>query len=660
MVSELLGNRRIVTSNADDGILDIATRRYQDKVSHIIKRADETLLNTFRLLGFPPHRFDGRIEWEKDFVADVAWERSYYLAVPIIMWGNNSDFKVPWELSRGHYLVWLAEAWRFTRETKYVEKLVSLIEDWITENPYPYGINWTCPMEAAVRIINWLATIEIANESEIITPAFAREFYRTIYQHATYIEQDIKGTSEGANNSHYLADLLGLLAAGSLFNDLPRGAVWREFAVDEFEKKITTQTLEDGFSCEWSLNYHLLASEIYLLAYIIESRTGAFSDDYRKRLRAMFHLIHSLLKPDGTLPNFGDGDSGRILVFDGYDNPDPAKLLDIAALVLDSPELRSSKPRVPYDSLWLIDRRISESADISQHIQGTSNESKLFPESGLATLRKDDWYLFFGANPIGSIGVGGHKHNDMLTIEISCGQTNYIVDSGTYTYTSDQVVRNRFRSTCYHSVPAVRDIEQNRFIPRMVFAIRPDADVKINLWKSNEMFDLVEAENSAYTRLPEPLLILRSIYFDKTERFWIIKDSFYGHGKFDLVNNLVLGDVTPDILSDSRISLKSSKDNSTLEIVSLSHGWLPEIVAHEISLRYGEKKDSLRIVFSCNSDIPVTMVWVAIPLNEDQIFTDRMNAASRKVSELGLDITAKRYSSGKLTMKGYPNCQSND
>lgn len=634
-ISALMRNNRVIGVVDRDTLLSTAKSHYPETVDRIVARADETMSQTFRILGFPPHRFPNRIEWQKDFIADIAWDKDYYLSVPLVMWNNNSDLKLPWELSRGHYLVWLAEAWQFTGNTSYILKLISLIEDWIESNPYPYGINWTCSMEAAVRLINWIAAFEIFAGSETVTIEFAEKFYRMVYQHAVYIEENLEVIGDGMNTNHYLTDLLGLLIAGSLFCELPEGRNWRDLAKTELENEMIAQTLSDGFCYESSMNYQTLTSEIYLLAYIIESRREGFSQEYRDRLEAMLRLSQAFLKPDGTLPNFGDGDSGRILIFDGVDKPDPEKLLDIGALALKLPDLRTSPDRPPFDSLQLLGPDVLQTSEYLRCGIEQPKVSQLCRESGLATLRKDDLYLFFGANPIGSGGVGGHKHNDMLTIEISCGETNFIVDSGTYTYTSNSTIRNRFRSTGFHSVPAVKNIEQNRFIPRILFAIRPDADVTVKRWESNDRYDIVEAEHSAYTRLPEPLLILRSIYFDKTNDFWVFKDSFYGHGSFDFQSNLILGDVTAEILGNDRIKLNSKSDDTVLEIISFSPGWSGEIIPHEISPHYGMKKEGAKITLSHNGMAPTDMIWSAIPSRVGQDLTDKIVAANRVIHELG-------------------------
>jgi hypothetical protein len=634
-ISALLRNCKVI------GIVDWNTLRskaksyYPEIVDRIIARADETMSQTFRILGFPPHRFPNRIEWQKDFIADIAWDKDYYLSVPLVMWNNNSDLKLPWELSRGHYLVWLAEAWQFTGNRNYLLKLVSLIEDWIESNPYPYGVNWACPMEAAIRMINWIAAFEIFGDSETVTIEFAEKFYRTVYQHAVYIEENLEVIGDGMNTNHYLTDLLGLLIAGSLFRDLPESRKWRDLSKTELEKEIKAQTLSDGFCYESSMNYQTLTSEVYLLAFIIGSGREGFSQEYRDRLEAMLRLSHAFLKPDGTLPNFGDGDSGRILIFDGDDRPDTEKLLDIGALTLKLPELRTLIEKPPFDSVQLLGADVLRTSEYLRCGMDQPKVSQLCRESGLATLRKDGLYLFFGANPIGSGGIGGHKHNDMLTIEISCGETNFIVDSGTYTYTSNSTIRNRFRSTSFHSVPAVKNIEQNRFIPRILFAIHPDADVTVKRWESNDRYDIVEAEHSAYARLPEPLLIVRSIYFDKINGLWVFKDSFYGHGSFDFQSNLILGDVTAEIRGNDRFRLISKSDDTVLEIISFSPGWSGEIIPHEISPYYGMKKEVAKITLSHNGKAPTDMIWAAIPSRAGQDISDRTAAANQVTREMG-------------------------
>ncbi len=649
-LADLVSGQSVLVPDDRHRLLQIARDYYSDTVDRIVTRADETTTDTFRVLGFQPHQFHDGIEWEKDFVSGIHWAKNYYLAVPLVMWHNKSDLKVPWELSRGHYLVWLAQAWKFTDDDRYVRKFVELIDDWTESNSYPYGINWTCAMEVAIRMLNWIAAFEIIKDNDVLDLDFTRRFYRHVYQHAVYIEENIEVIGNGLNSNHYLTDLLGLIVAGNLFRGTDRGDKWRKFAVDELEKEIMLQTLPDGFCFESSMNYQLLTSEIYLLAYLVESKFNGFSEGYRNRLKKMFELIWVFLKPDGSIPNFGDGDSGRILVFNGVDRPDPQRLLDIGALILDMPHLRSHSKKPPFDSVWLAGAEIMETLRSTADAPRQQRESHYYSDSGLATLREDDLYLFLAANPIGSGGIGGHKHNDMLTIEISCGNTNFIVDSGTYRYTSNQADRDRFRSTAYHSVPAINEEEQNRFLPKLLFAIRPDAKVKVNRWESNDDFDLIEAEHSAYSRLPDPIHVLRSVYFDKPHGLWIIKDDFYGGGEFDFADRLILGDVEPRVVDSSHISLESRIEERRLDIVIFSREWDFEIVTHEVSPLYGMKCNAERIDFSLTGNAPASMVWAAIPMRSSGELSRKRRVAQQIIADMKwMDGTAE--SSQKLTLK---------
>jgi hypothetical protein len=645
-VAALLDSPRVIVCDDIARILKESRSSYRQCIDRIITKADETLDSEFRILGFPPHRFSGNVEWEKDFISGISWKRDYYLSVPLIMWNNDSDIRVPWELSRGHYLVWLAEAFKFTDETRYLSKLEELMTDWIDENPYPYGINWTCAMEAAIRMVNWVAAIEIVRED--IDAEFAWIVYKQIYQHALYIADNLEAIGAGLNTNHYLVDLLGLLVAGLVFRNTDQGRKWRRFAVDELEREIMRQTLEDGFCYESSVNYQVLTTEIYLLAYVIESRVEGFSREYRDRLGDMILLMINLLKPNQTLPNFGDGDSGRILVLNGIDRPDPVRLVNSGAVLLGRPDLYNGTCTPPFDSLWLGGGAVSETAASISLSQELEPESRLYPQAGLAVMRKNDNYLFFGANPVGSGGIGGHKHNDMLTIEISCGQTDFIIDSGTYRYTSNQSDRNRFRSTEYHSVPGIRGYEQNRFMPRLLFAVRADADVNVMRWESDIEHDLIEAEHSAYTRLNDPILICRSVFYDKDVCIWLFRDSYQGSGEYEFINNLILGDVDVEMRDSSRIVLKSKLEDRSLEIFTLSEGWQAELLDHEVSPLYGTKRAASRLEFKQRTQASVNMIWAAILQSGNDATEARRRRVRTIANRLGWMATAGRSRKLKL------------
>ncbi len=629
----LFAQRRFFCVENDRQLIEKVSSSFSSELKELFESADKTMKDTFRILGFPDYSFDQRIEWNKDFVSGLTWDNDYYVGVPIVRWNDTSDIKVPWELSRGHYLVWLSSAWVLTGRREFATKVISLMEDWLQANPYPYGPNWVCPMEAAIRMTNWAAALENLRNCSLLSDNFLWRAYRSIYQHAIFIEENIEFVSKGMNTNHYVADLIGLLVAGRIF-DSRNARTWRAIAISELEEEIRDQTCPDGFCYESSLNYHLLTTEMFLLAYHLERETGRFSEDYIKQLHSMLALIRDILKPDGSLPNFGDGDSGRILVPNGNAVQDAENLLNTGAILTDRPDLATvTSPTL--DSVWFMGERAFHRIEAAAEPRRGS-QSKAFGTSGLAVMKDGENYLFLGANEVGTGGLGNHKHNDMLSIELSVGETNFIVDSGTLTYTSDATERNRFRSTSAHTVPAIKNREQNRFLPKLLFAIRQDAEVRISQWMSEESYDLIEAEHSGYVRLSEPVLIKRIVYYDKLGRLWLIRDGFLGRGEHDFENNIILGNVNWSIESGGRAILRSGAGDSVLVIENLSDGWRLDTEPHRISSTYGYQTRSCRLRYHTVRSAPCEMLWAAVPMKstDSNAINDRMEDVAAAVERM--------------------------
>ena len=63
-----------------------------------------------------------------------------------------------------------------------------------------------------------------------------------------------------------------------------------------------------------------------------------------------------------------------------------------------------------------------------------------------------------------NITYSGHIHNDKLSVEVMI-DGNYITrDPGTYVYTADPKIRDKFRSTRAHNTIYINGYEQNEFI----------------------------------------------------------------------------------------------------------------------------------------------------------------------------------------------------
>ena len=90
-------------------IKDFYTRNKEIELK-ILKDANNILKHKFDLLGSGIVELGKNIKWNQDFKSGFVWENDFYKNIKIIDLDNNSDVKVPWELSRFQHLFSLGKA----------------------------------------------------------------------------------------------------------------------------------------------------------------------------------------------------------------------------------------------------------------------------------------------------------------------------------------------------------------------------------------------------------------------------------------------------------------------------------------------------------------------------------------------------------------------
>ena len=99
-------------------------------------------------LGFPPR-------WNRDPKTGVEAPLAFGKAIDYRDERVAGDVKYLWELNRHLELVTLAQAWHLTRERRFADGAARLLSSWLEQCPYPLGLQWTSPLESAVRLLNW-------------------------------------------------------------------------------------------------------------------------------------------------------------------------------------------------------------------------------------------------------------------------------------------------------------------------------------------------------------------------------------------------------------------------------------------------------------------------------------------------------------------------
>ncbi len=422
------------------------------------------------------------IDWLIDFRSGHRWNTETWYT-KIIKGQPGTDIKIPWELSRFQHSIRLGQAFRLTGKEEYAAEIVCQIIDWIIANPKGYGPNWKCVMDIAIRGANWITSLALISDSKSLTDTVLWEIAKSLFQHGKFIRTHLEW-SPWLTSNHYISDIAGLFFISNCCPKLPEADQWRSFTRSQLEIEIEKQVYNDGCDFEASTYYHRLVTELFFYPALLSQRIGTpFSDKYLERLESMFASIRTLLHNNGEMPQIGDNDSGRFFIIECSDalSTKMDYLLPLSEWFFEKPH--QCFPRGADRSLlmWIDHNCGPEGITKVWHSRG----SYLFKDAGWAVLRNDRYHVVISCGPNGQNGNGGHAHNDKLSIELSVDGLPFIVDPGSYVYTSDIKARNQFRSVASHSTPQCGKFEQNTFINGLLGAFT----LKDNCRASIEKFD---------------------------------------------------------------------------------------------------------------------------------------------------------------------------
>ena len=404
-------------------------------------KAQEIVAHRFDLLGSGPTELGPEIDWAADFVNGRRWPLRHGSLLRVA-YGDSSDVKLPWELSRFQHLPLLAV-------TGHVDEIGAQLESWIDANPVELGVNWTTTMDVAIRATNWVAALALCAEEAARHPWFERVL-GSLLLHGRFIRSHLEWSEVRGN--HYLSNVVGLLAVAALFSGGAEGREWAEWASAELVSELEHQVRADGTAHEASTSYHRLVTELFLCgtqAADSLSPAGWAPDWYRERLDRMLGFVRDYTRPDGLAPLIGDSDDGRFLPLGDY-GADPRDHRHLFAQAG-----RSYEP---------------------------ATRSAAYPEGGYFVLRRGELYAIVRCGDVGRYGRGGHGHNDQLSFELAIGERPLVIDPGSYVYTSDPVERNRFRSTAYHSTLSLDGNEQNDLRTDDLFLMHDRARAEATAW----------------------------------------------------------------------------------------------------------------------------------------------------------------------------------
>jgi heparinase II/III-like protein len=532
-----------VYPDIDAGLVESAAAAFPDQARHTVVAADRLLRHEFNLLGsgpFAPADPDRAasgpycpIDWRFDPVSRLRFPGG----VPHKQWNfddlrpGHADIKLPWELGRCQHLVTLGQAYRLTRLDRYAIEILDQIDDFAEANPVGVGVQWTCTMDVALRAANWTIALALVRGCAAITETRWIDAYRALFDHGTFIENNLENTYEVTSN-HFLSNIAGLQFVAAVFAELPSGARWRARCREWLEQEMRTQVLDDGADYESSIPYHRLVTELFLsAARLAEFRREPLSGAFLDRLRAMCGYLAATLRPDGLMPQVGDADDGRVHILTDYGRwlpQDGRHVLAPAALMFGCPEwLKLAGESNLWEAVWWGFELPPDSRPVIQAPPPVVH----FPQAGITVLRAPRVFLLITNGIVGTAGFGNHKHNDNLAFEYHFDGAAVLVDPGTYVYTSDPVSRNRFRSTGSHNTLTIDGAEQNELRPDYLFRMFEQAYPEHLAVEESEELLVYRGRHKGYQRLAEPVTHTRTFDLDRATSGLRIVDLLEGCGR---------------------------------------------------------------------------------------------------------------------------------
>ena len=476
--------------NDDLGFIDSARR------DEIVSKAEEACRHEFDLLGSGLVCLGEEIDWHCDFKSGFRWDRTmFYDKVRKIPVPPGVDIKVPWELSRCMHFSVLGLADRITGNEKYYQEFKRQVRHWIAENPVARGVNWCCPMDVALRAVNWINAAMLFRHRLASDPdgGFFGDMAEALWMAGEHIFRNLEweGPKSHVAGNHFLSDLVGLLGLGLMFRHTRVGRRWLRFSRKWLEREMQRQVNPDGTNFETSTSYHRLAMEMLLWANAVcEKADMPFSESYRGRLGRMADFVTAYTAPSGKAAQFGDNDSGRVLTA-GVGDPSDHRYLIAGACTPGG----------------VIDRWLLCGGDAPP---GTPGDGA-FPDGGYWFGSVGEMWIGVRAGPIDH--GGAHAHCDQLSIVVNFCGVDVFVDPGTGVYTADPEIRNLFRSTRSHNTPQVNEWEQNLFgsTRSQIFLMGKDARSKVLVWeKSVEKIEFSGLHNG-YGRHRSNLTVKRTL-----------------------------------------------------------------------------------------------------------------------------------------------------
>ncbi|MEK5476004.1 alginate lyase family protein [Paenibacillus sp. FSL R5-0407] len=563
-------------------IVDTCLSEWPEEAAEVLYRADLACRSTF----IYTHRWDmERCETEVAFPDGINWS-----------YRHNEDIEWMVMLNRARYMSELGQAYWLTGEERYAEAYISLMKDWIRQNPlteeevlasqsraYNVKDTWR-KLDSGIRIVNWLKGYYCVRQSSLWQSEEETLFREAVRRHGMYL--NIAYTPHDRQSNWGFLETNGLFQLALMFPDIEESETWLKQAVQRLAEMCPVQVFEDGMHNEQCTMYHHEVLHcLFEPVWLAELNDVPLPPELRNSLDRMYSASLALVQPDGRQPMLGDSD--------GTDIRD---VLTRGAVLFARGDLKvMGYDKLDYEGIWYYGEKGCKRYE-QLHIEEPKVTSVELAQSGYYVMRTD-WkpdarYLVFDAGHMDVIRA--HGHDDLLHISLFAYGREFLTDPGRYTYMENDF-RRYFKESLQHNTVAVDGETISKYVDSWNW--NHVANPMDRFWRTEtEIYDYVQASHDGYLRLNDPVLVRRQILFVKPD-YWIVVDTCKSNGEHEYTLPFHFAEgLNVEVEADGTLLASSSRQEPALRIIPIKPGEAL-VDASWVARDYNHKVTSLKAMF---------------------------------------------------------------
>lgn len=486
---------------------------------------------------------------------------------------NIGDIRFTWEINRHQFMPYLASAYVKTKDNLYLDLLSKHLKEWIEENKYLKGINWTSSMEIALRAYQWIVVLYLLEEADIIE--LKRKIINCIIISIKYVMSNLSLYSSA--NNHLILEVAISSIIGLAFKGVYKQS-WFEQGYNILSKELKEQFYDDGVNKEQALHYQGFVTDMMLQYNSILKKLG-YDCIEEELIKKSVEFILSL-GADKHYIDFGDSDDAKILTLSLQRYNYYHYILSFASLYYGKKYVEN------YDKYTEISLFMHKYTELDKVEKKSYN---LFRKGGYAVINNKNDIVVFDFGELGFGNLAAHGHADALMINYYRDGNPIFIDSGTYIYNIEREKRDYYRSTKAHNTLCYNNKNQSEIKGPFLWGKKSNSNLLNTMEDNNKI--IIEAQNDGYS----PSVHKRKIVYYKSNKDITICDYFDKPAEL----NFILDDkVSIEIVKDNILKLKNSKDiymyyDGTLHIedTMISKKFMEEISSKKINIKYNFDKE---------------------------------------------------------------------